>query len=75
MWQPADGWDDVHNQARQRVHVVLAIIEDVPPLLSSEGRTGDDAVAHILLVPDVELVLAEAAQRTGEAEKSFAAIL
>ena len=71
MLERADRWDDVRHQTRQRAHVVLAVVQNIPLLLVGERRTLEDAIAHVLLVGDVDLVLTEIAKRTADAEETL----
>ena len=74
MLERADRRDNVRHQTLQRAHVVLAVIQNVPPLLVGERRTFQDTIAHLLLVGDVDLVFTEIAKRPTDAEETLFAI-
>ena len=64
----------MRHQTRERAHVVLAVVQNVPLLLMGERRPLEDAIAHVLLVGDVDLVLTEIAKRTADAEETLFAL-
>ena len=57
---------DVRQQARERAHVVFAIVKDVAPFLSVERRPLQDALTHVVLAGDVDLILKEISQRAAD---------
>ena len=67
-------WDDVRQQARERAHVVFAIVKDVAPFLSVERRPLQDALAHVVLAGDVDLILEEVPQRAADRVKTLLAV-
>ena len=72
--QRADGRNDVRNQARQGVNVILAIIENRCALLGGERWALQDPLTHIAFVGGVDAIFAEVLQGSGESEKALVAV-
>ena len=70
----ANGRNDVRHQARESAHVVFAVIQDVALFLSVERWALQNALAHVVLARNVDLILKEISQRAADRIKAFLAV-
>jgi len=74
MWQRSDGRNDLFDQAGQRQSVVPAVGKIALPFLGANRRTGDNPVTDIVFLRTVDPIIAEIAERTGQAVEAFLAV-
>lgn len=64
----------MRNQARQRVNIILTIIENRCTLLGGERWALQNPLTHIAFVGGVDAIFAEVLQGSGESEKALVAV-
>jgi hypothetical protein len=74
MWQRSDGRNDLFDQAGQRQSVVPAVGKIALPFLGAKRRSGDDSVAHVVLLRTVDPIITEITKRPGQAVEAFLAV-
>jgi hypothetical protein len=66
--------NDARQQPHQRTHVVFAVVQNILPLLHAERWPLQDALAHIVLASNVDLILQEIPQRAADRIETFLAV-